>query len=113
MWLREGDQNSKFFHAATKNRRKMNQINSLHESQGNKVEWGSGMEQIVEDYFKNMFTIMNTYWDQVIDCITRKVNTRQNEAILAEVQEKEVKSALFNMHPDKSPGPDGMTPGFY
>lgn len=26
---------------------------------------------------------------------------------------QEVKGALFHMHHDKSPGPDGMSPGFY
>lgn len=29
------------------------------------------------------------------------------------VEQQEVKNALFHMHPDKSPGPDGMSPGFY
>lgn len=29
------------------------------------------------------------------------------------MEEHEVKSALFSMHPEKSLGPDGMTPGFY
>lgn len=26
---------------------------------------------------------------------------------------EEVKNAVFSMHPDKSPGPNGMTPVFY
>lgn len=29
------------------------------------------------------------------------------------VEDIEVKEAMFHMHPDKSPGPDGMTPAFY
>lgn len=33
--------------------------------------------------------------------------------LLSAVEEHEVKDALFHMHPEKSPGPDGMTPGFY
>lgn len=33
--------------------------------------------------------------------------------LLAEVEEKEVRTALFHMHLDKSPGPNGMTPGFF
>lgn len=33
--------------------------------------------------------------------------------MLVEVTDKEVKSALFNMDPYKSPGPDGMSPCFF
>ena len=29
------------------------------------------------------------------------------------VTTEEVKNAVFSMHPDKSPGPNGMTPAFY
>lgn len=113
LWLHEGDHNSKYFHSATKIRRRMNQINFLHDDQDNKVDWGSGLELVVESYFSNLFTSSSSEWDQVIGCISRRVGTRQNETILAEVHEKEVKAALFSMYPDKSPGPDCMTPGFY
>lgn len=29
------------------------------------------------------------------------------------ISQEEVRRALFQMHPDKSPGPDGMKPDFY
>lgn len=32
---------------------------------------------------------------------------------MKEITEAEVKQAMFQMHPDKSPKPDGMTPGFF
>lgn len=33
--------------------------------------------------------------------------------LLSPIQSEEVRCALFQMHPDKAPGPYGMTPGFY
>lgn len=33
--------------------------------------------------------------------------------LLAPFTGDDVKVALFDMHPDKSPGPDGMNPAFY
>ncbi|XP_030499797.2 uncharacterized protein LOC115715121 [Cannabis sativa] len=36
-----------------------------------------------------------------------------NNDLLQPIQDEEVKQALFQMHPDKAPDPDGMGPGFY
>ncbi|KAL8093893.1 hypothetical protein AgCh_035686 [Apium graveolens] len=112
-WLREGDQNSRFFHLATKIKRKANHISSLTDYVGNKVSWESGIEQVIINYFNQLFTASNKDWSQVVNCVPSKVMRAHNDFLLADVDEKEVKQALFNMHPDKSPGPDGMSPGFY
>lgn len=47
------------------------------------------------------------------DCMPRKITQDQNDMLLALIEEKEVKKTLFHIHPDKSPGPNGMNPGFY
>ncbi|XP_074360540.1 uncharacterized protein LOC141700744, partial [Apium graveolens] len=107
LWLREGNQNNKLFHATTKNRIKSNHISSLQDSHGNKVEWGIGLEQKMEEYFVNLFTATSTGWESVTNCTFSRVTTTQNELMLAEVDEKEVKAVLFNMEPD------GISPGFY
>ncbi|KAL6140797.1 hypothetical protein ACLB2K_059090 [Fragaria x ananassa] len=36
-----------------------------------------------------------------------------NEALLLPYSDEELKKAVFQMHPSKSPGPDGMTPFFF
>lgn len=113
MWLKEGDRNSKFFHASAKNKRKINRINFLHNNMGHIVEWGSGHEDTMVEYFLNLFAASNTELSTVIDCMQKKVTVEQNENMLIQVEDMEVKEALFNMYPEKSPGPDGMSPGFY
>lgn len=55
LWLREGDQNSKFFHAAAKGRRKTNKISSLLNNEGTSVSWDSGLQQVMIDYFVDLF----------------------------------------------------------
>lgn len=112
-WLKEGDQNSKFFHAAAKNRRAVNQIRQLKNADGALVDWNSGLEEVMISYFEELFAASDTEWSRVIDCVQQKVTPDQNSMLLENVTEIEVKRALFNMKPDKSPGPDGMSPGFY
>lgn len=41
------------------------------------------------------------------------ITIEQNAELLKQVTVEEVKHALFQMNPDKSPGPDGMTPAFF
>ncbi|XP_062074996.1 uncharacterized protein LOC133779006 [Humulus lupulus] len=55
----------------------------------------------------------NTDWEDVLDCITPSITDEKNMELLMPISKKEVKDALFQMNPDKSPGPDGMTPEFY
>ena len=37
----------------------------------------------------------------------------QNSSLIRPFEAQEVKEVIFAMHPDKSPGPDGMDPGFF
>lgn len=67
----------------------------------------------MSDYFTELFTASRTEWNAVTNCIQSKVTENQNLELVEEVTGEEVKKALFHMYPDKSPGPDGMSPGFY
>lgn len=113
LWLREGDSNSKYFHNATKARRKVNSINYLYNKDGHAVDWNSGLKDVMVDYFTELFTATSTEWEVVVQCVQSRITDEQNQMLNAQVVDSEVKAALFCMHPDKSPGPDGMSPGFY
>ena len=45
--------------------------------------------------------------------VVRRICQAHNDSLSAHVEANEVKRALFSMHPNKSPGPYGMSPGFY
>lgn len=64
-------------------------------------------------YFDELFSGSNTEWEAVIDCMTNNISRVQNEEMMSVVEEVKVKNALFSMHPNKSPRPDDMSPGFY
>ncbi|XP_074337686.1 uncharacterized protein LOC141674885 [Apium graveolens] len=113
LWLQAGDRNSRFFHNSATARRRSNQIHWLKNTEGEWRDWDSGLQDIITDYYKNLFTTSMADWEPVIDCIHHVITREQNEFLLNEIAEEEVKQALFQMHPDKALGPDGMTPAFY
>lgn len=55
-WLTEGDTNSKFFHAATKKRKRLNRITQLVNNEGIVIDNEEDMSGMVVDYFKHIFT---------------------------------------------------------
>ncbi|XP_062089022.1 uncharacterized protein LOC133795584 [Humulus lupulus] len=113
LWLREGDHNSRYFHAAARTRKRTNNIHSLYNESNQLIEWNNGLQELMVEYFQTLFKSTVPCWDPVVSCITRAITPDQNLALLSPIGEEEVNAAIFQMHPDKSPGPDGMSPGFY
>ncbi|OMO96348.1 reverse transcriptase [Corchorus capsularis] len=58
-WLRESDRNSKTFHNAATVRRIQNYIGSIKDENGDNVEDAAGIERVICDYFKAIFTSSN------------------------------------------------------
>ena len=54
-WLREGDRNTKYFHALTKQRRARNKIIQLRDANGNVVQDEEGLVAIATSYFRQIF----------------------------------------------------------
>lgn len=78
LWLREGDSNNKFFHAAAKSQRKINNISSLTNNTGVSVGWDSGQKKVLIDYFFNLFKATDTELNEVISCVDRRISEEQN-----------------------------------
>ncbi|CAB4279600.1 unnamed protein product [Prunus armeniaca] len=55
-WLMEGDANTDFFHQTNIQRRRMNRIHRIKNSDGLWVETPILVRQVVEKYFKDLFT---------------------------------------------------------
>uniref|UniRef100_A0A803NV32 Endonuclease/exonuclease/phosphatase domain-containing protein n=1 Tax=Cannabis sativa TaxID=3483 RepID=A0A803NV32_CANSA len=78
-----------------------------------KEYWDHGLSDLIGEYYASLFTASNSSCPEVIDCILPSISAQQNEDLMMPVTREEVKCAVFQMHPDKSPGPDGMTPAFF
>lgn len=94
-------------------RRRANQIHRLKNEEGEWKDWNTGLQDVILSFYRELFTASDVDWEPVIECIEHVISRDQNEILFLEVTEEEVKQALFQMHPEKSSGPDGMTPAFY
>ncbi|XP_074348419.1 uncharacterized protein LOC141687147 [Apium graveolens] len=79
--------------ANTTARKSSNQISRLKNAEGTWVDWDDGLVDHIMQHYQHLFAATHVNW--------------------SEVTEDEVKSALFQMDPNKAPGPDGMKPAFY
>ena len=74
-------------------------------------------DQIVEtaiNYFQDLFTSSNSAdFSGVLNAVDHVVTPAMNITLLQRYSSEEVKQALFQMHPSKSPGPDGMPSIFF
>ena len=110
MWYSSGDLNTKLYHALTKQRQIRNKIVGLHDESGNWITDENGVEKIVVDYFEGLFTTTNpTEFDSFLDEIVPSISPQMNQILMRTATEEEVCQALFMMHPERAPGPDGMT----
>ena len=114
MWYSSGDLNTKFYHALTKQRRIRNKIVGLHDEAGNWITDENGVEKVAVDYFDGLFNSTNpTEFDSFLEEIGSSISPQMNQRLLRVAMEEEVRQALFMMHPEKAPGPDGMTALFF
>lgn len=116
-WLRNGDRNTRLYHAAIKKRRAINMIHKLKYAQGKVWFAQRDLGKIVEDYFKKLFTSEDVGIiikdDDVIFDASTLVSPEENEMLLNPVSKEEVYRAVFAINPHKYPGSEGMNGHFY
>ncbi|XP_048609324.1 uncharacterized protein LOC125585043 [Brassica napus] len=114
MWYSSRDLNTKFYHALTKQRRIRNMIVGLYDAVGNWITEDNKVEKVAVDYFHDLFTTTSpSDFDAFLAEVTMGITPQMNQRLLRLATENEVREALFMMHPEKAPGPDGMTALFF
>jgi Reverse transcriptase (RNA-dependent DNA polymerase) len=121
-WAELGDCNTKFFHAMATYRKRQNIIVSVETTSGRRVEADNEVNWVFIEYFKELYTssIGTGEGDERIMDFMAQIQVLDHQKIpqrLATIREQvpdqaEIRETIFQLHPEKAPGPDGLTARF-
>ncbi|KAK2360556.1 hypothetical protein QL285_085815 [Trifolium repens] len=111
--LKEVDLNTNFFHMSATARMKVKKIEKLKNEEDEVITGQQNICEVASRYFQELFKSKGGIQDTVLSLITPRVSADDNALLEAPITKEEICIALFQMHPDKSPGPDGFNPAFF
>ncbi|CAH9116213.1 unnamed protein product [Cuscuta epithymum] len=100
---------SKYFHQAVKQRRRRNKLKGILSENGTWITDMKQMGHVIVSSFGELFTSNRGRLEPGSLQGLAQVSGQQNFDLLRPITDKEVKKAVFAMHPDKAPGPDDLS----
>ena len=109
--MKEGDNNTKFFHRMANARRRGDFINSLT-VRGVRLDKEEELKEGIGSYFKSMFEETPVRRPTVDSGLFKTLDLLDNETLEGPFSEEEVSKALSNLVGDKALGPDSFSLAF-
>ncbi|XP_071722061.1 uncharacterized protein [Rutidosis leptorrhynchoides] len=115
-WHANRDRNTTYFHAFANQRRRNNLVKRI---MGHDGQWVTDVVEIVnfiENHFHDVYVSARPNEvdiDSILALIKSKVTVEVNHELLKTYTDDDVWKALKDIHPNRSPGPDGYGLGFY
>ena len=112
LWLKEGDKNSKFFHAMANSHRSSNSILSL-DIDGVQSTCPDAIRNHIVDFYQSLFNVEGRYHPRMDGVAFDSIS--ESDAVWLErpFGEDEVHIAVQSCEGDKAPGPDGYPMAFF
>eukprot|EP00253_Pinus_taeda_P033560 PITA_33560 len=113
IWLKSGNENTRFFHNFAKGRKSANTIWRLKDEEGREVSSFPELSGLGKIHFQNIFaeqgeaTIAEVF--STVQSFLRFIEEDEAEDLTIPVTMEEIEAAMKLMGKDKSPDPDGWT----
>lgn len=115
-WAIESDKNTKYFLELEKYRQNNNCIKEIKNSEGTLLSNTDEILDEVHKFYKDLYScteIDKNSANELLENVSERVNDEDMEMLESDITMDEIKSALFTMAKNKSPGPCGLTVEFF
>eukprot|EP00253_Pinus_taeda_P004529 PITA_04529 len=115
LWLQEGDKNTAYFHKQATVRKIRNTVSEIMDDERNSYNTQQSIKEAATKHFSKLLNEDKGAEDysSMLQHMPIKVNQEMNSKLMKEVEEEEVREAIWSLHPDKAPRPDGFPISFY
>ncbi|GJR82366.1 hypothetical protein Tco_0153151 [Tanacetum coccineum] len=112
-WLREGDANTAYFHKMVRSRVSRSRIDVVMDVNGAVFQNDDVANAFINHYEVFLGQAGTTTEFDINNLFSTRLDANEALDMIRGVSSQEVKSAMFSMGNDKSPGPDGYTAAFF
>ncbi|XP_015162434.1 uncharacterized protein [Solanum tuberosum] len=113
-WFKEGDANTKYFHALMRGRRRRLLIHKICNNEGEWIQGDNNIANAACDHFQKIFTGQENRIDErILQYLPTLVTPEHNRSLQEIPSMEELRHVVFSMNPNSAPGPDGMGGKFY
>eukprot|EP00253_Pinus_taeda_P004732 PITA_04732 len=115
LWLQGGDKNTTYFHKQATSRKLRNNVSTILDNEGNLHNTQETIRKAASKNYRDLLTETKGAEDysDLLQHLPKGVTKEMNDNLSKEIEEEEIKRAIWNLHPDKVPGPDGFPIYFF
>ncbi|KHN25849.1 hypothetical protein glysoja_041652, partial [Glycine soja] len=106
-WIKEGDNNSHYFHLLLNSNRRFNAVNGVL-IDGAWVDEPARAKEEIYRFFQQRFQEPESIIPQLNGVNFKSITQQQNQLLVGCFSEEEIKRAVWECGNEKSPGPDGL-----
>lgn len=108
IWIKDGDENTAFFHKCCTTKQRKSVISEIQDDQGNTHCSNISIADALVHYFKNLYNgknmsiilLENLDWHQILD--------DHHQLLCASFEEEEIRKIIFSFENNKALGPDSI-----